>query len=162
VDIESILKNLFRVGKVSSTNPAAVTVRVTFTDKDNMVSYDLPVLQDSTKDNQDYYMPDIDELVLCLFLPNGLAQGFCLGSFYSSQNPPPIAGQHKWYKKFKDGTTIEYDSKSHVLRIDATGPINIVAAGNINVTGDVIADGVSLKNHTHPESVGTVTGPPGG
>ena len=87
------------------------------------------------------------------FLPNGQQQGFVVGSFYTEANPPPIADRKKWLKKFEDGSQIEYDRE--------TKKINIQAAGDVHVVGDVIADGVSLKKHTHPESIGSVTGPPG-
>lgn len=153
------LKNLIRVGRVSSQE--AATVRVVFEDRADMVSYDLPVIVQQSQNNKDYWMPDIGEQVVCLFLPSGNAQGFVLGSFYSDADLPPVSDPDKRHVRFADGTSIEYDRSTHTLTVDAQGPVNIVAAGNVNVTGDVIADGISLKQHTHPESIGTVTGPPG-
>ena len=47
-DLESIVANLFRVGTVSSINEEAATARVTFSDRDNVVSYDLPVITKNT------------------------------------------------------------------------------------------------------------------
>lgn len=147
--MDSIIKNLIRVGIVSSVDAAACTVRVAFSDKENMVSYDLPVLQNNTLNNKSYHLPDAGEQVVCLFLPNGLAQGFVIGSIYSAQDVPPVNSADKWHVKFADGTTIEYDREEHTLAIDAKGPITIKAAGNITVEGDVIADGISLKTHVH-------------
>jgi len=47
------------------------------------------------------------------------------------------------------------------VNINVNGPVNIAATGNVNVTGDVIADGISLKNHVHPENdSGGPTDPP--
>lgn len=142
-------KNLIRVGRVSSINPAACSARVAFEDKSNVVSYDLPILVRGSLDNKDYWMPQPNEQVVCMFLPSGNAQGFILGSFYSEKDLPPVASQDKHHMAYSDGTTLEYDTNTHTLTINAIGAINIIASGSIHVTGDVIADGISLKNHTH-------------
>ena len=57
-------KNVIRSGRISSINPKNGTARVVFADKDNLVSYDLPVLQRSTLKNKDYGMPDVGESVV--------------------------------------------------------------------------------------------------
>lgn len=44
MDINQI-RNMLRVGRVSSVNGAACTARVTFPDKEGLVSAELPVLQ---------------------------------------------------------------------------------------------------------------------
>lgn len=81
------IKSLIRVGSVSSVNPANGTARVAFEANDDNVTYELPVLTRGSKANKDYWIPDIDEQVVCLFLPNtsgrGVCQGFILGTFYS-------------------------------------------------------------------------------
>ncbi|CVK18456.1 phage baseplate assembly protein V [Sporomusa sphaeroides] len=158
--MDPVLKNLVRVGRVSSRGKA--TVKVVFGDRQNMVSYDLSVLVQQSQENKDWWMPDIGEQVVCLFLPSGNAQGFVLGSFYSDVDEPPVDDMEKRHISFKDGTVLEYDIGTHTLMISAQGPVNIVAAGNVNVTGDVIADGVSLKTHVHGgvEPGGGTTGQP--
>jgi phage baseplate assembly protein V len=153
-------KSIIRVGRVSSVNPATATARVVF-EAQGIVSYDLPVLQRQTLRNKDYYLPDVGEHVVCIFLPTGNAEGFVLGAIYSDEDQPPASSQDKRAVQFEDGTRIEYDRASHTLIVNAVGPINIMAAGNVNVTGDVIADGISLKSHVHPENdSGGPTGPP--
>ncbi|SDD89943.1 phage baseplate assembly protein V [Sporomusa acidovorans] len=160
--MDSVLKNLVRVGRVSSINPQSATVRVVFEDRQNMVSYDLPVIVRQSLKNKDYFMPDVGEQVVCLFLPNGNAQGFCLGSFYSSVDVPSVSDSNKRHIRFADGTSLEYDRETHTLTIQAQGPLNVMAGGNVNVTGDVIADGISLKTHVHGgvQSGGSTTGKP--
>lgn len=158
--MENVLKNLIRVGRVSAVDPASATARVVFEAQD-LVSYDLPVLQRQTLRNKDYYLPDVGEHVVCIFLPTGNAEGFVLGAIYSDEDQPPVSSPDKRIVQFEDGTRIEYDRSTHALTINAVGPVHIVAAGNINVTGDVIADGISLKSHVHPENdYGGPTGPP--
>lgn len=160
--MDAVLKNLIRVGRISSIDPDNATVRVVFEDRQNDVSYNLPVLVRQSQKNKDYFMPDVGEQVVCLFLPNGNAQGFCLGSFYSDADTPPVNNPNKRHVRFEDGTSVEYNRGTHVLTIQTQGTVNIVAAGNINVTGDVIADGISLKTHVHGgvEPGGGKTGQP--
>ena len=171
--MDPIFKNLIRVGIVSSTDPVKVTAKVAFTDKSAMVSYDLPILVRGSLKNKDYWMPDPDEQVVCLFLPSGNAQGFILGSLYSEKDKPPVTDGNKRHIKFSDGTIIEYDGATHTLTIDAKGSINVVTTGaveiaagsnilidgNITVSGDVTAGGVSLKTHIHGTPAGNSTPP---
>jgi len=160
--MDNVTKNMIRSGRISSINPGNGTARVTFADKDGLVSNDLPILQRQTLKNKDFSMPDIGESVVCVFQPNGLAEGFILGAHYNEEDKPPGSNPDIRQVTFEDGTMVSYNRSSHVLDINCgSGTVNIVAAGNVNVTGDVIADGISLKTHTHPESIGSVTGPPG-
>lgn len=157
-----MLKNVIRVGKVSSIQPEKCTARVAFEDRGGTVSPELPILVRGSLQNRDYWMPDPNEHVVCLFLPSGNAQGFIIGSIYSKADPSPVQDENKRHISFSDGTMIEYDRKTHTLTIDAKGPINITATQDIIVHGDVIADGVSLKKHTHIQTPGAETGPPVG
>ena len=94
----TILKNLVRVGKVSSVNTSAGTARVYFEDKGGMISGELIVLRRTPKvqvvsakvDNEDGknvnvqlsvkpWMPTVGEMVVCLYLPNSGEDGFILG-----------------------------------------------------------------------------------
>ncbi|KUO72717.1 MAG: baseplate assembly protein [Desulfosporosinus sp. BRH_c37] len=164
--MDSILKNLIRIGRVTKyhPDPKKHLVRVLFEDKTATESFWLPIIVMNTLQNKDYWMPDKGELVVCLFLPSGNAQGFILGSIYQEKDASPVstdARRNVRYVEFGDGTFIEYNRETHTLTIDASGPINIVALGNVNVTGDVIADGISLKSHTHTAPDG-VTSPPNG
>jgi phage baseplate assembly protein V len=158
--MNNILKNLIRIGRVSAVDPAKATARVVFEAHD-LVSYDLPILQRQTMKNKDYWLPDVGEHVICIFLPTGNAEGFILGAIYSKEDQPLVTSPDKRAIFFEDGSFIEYDRASHILTINVKGPVNIVASGNVNVSGDVVADGISLKNHIHPENdLGGPTGPP--
>ena len=145
---------------VSTVEPAAHAVRVAFEDEDGMVSDLLPVLVTGASANKDYALPDVGDRVVCAFLGNGVSAGFCLGAVYSHANRPLQKNGDVRSVTFKDGTVVAYDRGTHTLTIETNGAVNIKAAGNVNVDGDVIAKGISLIKHTHPESVGTVTGPP--
>lgn len=139
------MNKIIRVGNVSSTNPTDMTVRVAFSDEDNLVSDDLKVLNHGSKSSKEYYMPAVNEQVVCIFLPNGRNTGFVIGSFFSQEdNLPSEASQDK--------RILEHNGD---LEIKCSGQVNITGS-----TGDVIVNGISLVNHIHPESIGTVTGKP--
>lgn len=156
--------NLIRLGRVSSVDAASCTARVAFEDQSGVVSANLPVIVRGAAETQDYWMPAIGEQVVCVFLSNDCSQGFILGTPYSRKNTPPIDDAKKRRIQFNDDSYIEYDPTTHTLKMDIKGLVNIVATGDVNVSGDVIADGISLKNHTHSGvTVGSGdTGPPNG
>ena len=165
------LNNLIKIGEVSSVNPANGTARVMFADEDEIVSFDLQVVQRNTLKNQDYAMPDIGEDVVCLFLPSGSEDGFILGSVYAGEITPPEGSDcDQRTVVFSDGTRINYDRKEHILTatigetsitadqqnvnvvcsgtadiqagtVNATANSATVAASTINLTGDVTIAG---------------------
>lgn len=127
-------KNVIRSGRISSINPENGTARVVFADKDNLVSYDLPVLQRSTLKNKDYGMPDIGESVVCLFQPNGIAEGFIVGAHYNEEDRPPTTDPDVRMVEFEDGTTLTVDRKAHIVKIlDSFGSYIEFAGGNITI-----------------------------
>lgn len=136
------IKRLIRVGTVSSINAAAGTVRVAFAAQDDMVTYELPVITRGSKNNKDYWLPDVDEQVLCLFLPNtsgrGVCDGFVLGTFYSSVDAPVENSGDVHAVKYGDGTIIKHDRSTGKLTINATGDIDIIAGGKITINGQTI------------------------
>ena len=129
----NILRNLIREGIVSSVNAKDCTIRVTFPDKDDFVSAELKVVCNGSGKNKDYWLPDVDESVVCLFLPNsknGNNVGYCLGTVYNAKDRPPAADQNKRIIRFSDNTSIEYDRATHQLSINCVGDI-VVNGRNI-------------------------------
>lgn len=126
------LKNMARVGIVSSVNGKTCRARVTFPDKDGMVSDELPVLQIGASDTAGYWVPEVGTHVLCLFLPNpsgkGMNVGFILGAYYTKAKPPQENDESVRSIKFPDGSFIKYDH----------GAITINAASQITLKAPVI------------------------
>jgi phage baseplate assembly protein gpV len=162
------LGNLLRIGTVSSINYPAGRVRVCFTDQDKIVTDELPML------SHEYEMPNVGEMVLCLFLGNGITKGFCLGRYFYNADPPVESGKDIYFKRFMKDATLKYDRASKTLTITSANGVfngNIVINGNVTingeltVTGDATIGGISFLNHGHPYSwtdpggSGT-TGPP--
>ena len=107
------IRDIFRIGKVSSVNGAACTVRVTFPDKDDMVSAELPIVVVGSHGTKGYWVPEVDTQVLCCFLPNpsgrGMNDGFVLGGFYSTEDPPEESDPKVRCIKLPDGCYIKFD-----------------------------------------------------
>jgi len=138
MDLLSLLKNLIRVGRVSSVYPERCTARVVFDDRDDLVSYELPTLGRGSYRTKDYWLPEEEEQVLCLFLPTGNAEGFILGTRFNEEDLPPIQDKNKRHLRFADGTFIEYDQETHTLTIDLL-PTN----GTVIINGHLIVNNPS-------------------
>ncbi|MCL2392627.1 MAG: hypothetical protein FWC66_08520 [Oscillospiraceae bacterium] len=141
--------DMLRVGKVSSIDYEHCTVQVVFEDRHDIVSGDLHIVVPFTLKDHAYYMPDIDERVVCLFDPSAPTEGYIMGSCYADTRMPPIQNEDKRYLKFKDETLIEYDRDNHKITIhiptEGDVSIEIVTASDINITTDkdinVLAEG---------------------
>lgn len=183
--LESQISNLMRVGTVSSINESNETARVTFSERDNLVSYDLPVMVRNTLKNKDYWMPDVGETVLCCFLPIGMEAGFIIGGFYTDGVTKPATDGNKRVTEYEDGTTIIYDRTSHLLevnvpasggqvKVNAETKVTVVAPAidlgesadlEPSVLGDKLAAWIEgelkpwLDDHVHIGNLGIPTGP---
>lgn len=148
----------FRVGRISAVYPERCTAKVYFEDVD-VTSRELPILVRGSQNTKDFWIPATGESVVCIFISDRSRVGFILGTYFNDEDQPPVKDKSKRHLKYEDGTTIEYDVKTHTLVIDCIGTVNIKATGNINVIGDVLADGISLKNHTHTTVNGETSTP---
>lgn len=142
---------MVRIGKVSSVNIEKARVQVVFEDIDNMVSVDLPLLFPQGLKNKFYAVPDIGENVVCLFIEQGLSDGYCLGSFYTDLVLPPISSQDKVHFTFEDGTFIEYDRKEHKLVADIKGDAELKVK-NVSVEADHVQSISQSINATTKEA----------
>lgn len=122
--------NNMKIGIVIETDPAACKCRVCFPAFDALVSWWLPVLHHKTGKDKSYWMPDADEHVCCLMDDNA-EFGVILGAIYSDADQPPVASQDKYHVRFEDGTWIEYDRATHLLKADVQGDVVVNAAGSI-------------------------------
>ena len=122
-----------RFGYVSAYDPVRHMARVSFPDKDGLVSSWLPVVIPNSKKNHDELHLDINEHVFCIMLGNGLEAGAVIGAVYDDENKPPTGDQDTRKVTFNDGTEISYDRKNHKLTISCVGEIEIMTPKNITV-----------------------------
>ena len=172
-DVIELVSDYIKVGVVSSIDYANGTARVSFED-DGVVSYDYQVLHTNAMRNKDFAMPDVGENVVCLALPNGIADGFILGSIYTSEIPAPESTGDKRTVVFSDGTRISYDRATHELSVKIDGTTIITDRQKVNITtpkevvinaptitlnGNVFISGnISSKGNTTTEGSITATG----
>jgi phage baseplate assembly protein V len=174
---------MFRVGLVKQQDLQTARVRVAFPDRDQLLSYWLPLLFTKTQNDKSYWIPDVGEQVVCLMDEHDEA-GAVLGAIYSVVDPPPVESADKYHLSFKDGASIEYDRGAHALAVnlpsgatitlsaggasiavDAGGNIAVHAAGGINLITSAHNDSVdgiidTYNGHTHPDPQGGNTAPP--
>ncbi len=136
-----------KIGLVIATDAKQCRVRVKFPDRDGIVSYWLPVMQKKTLKDKVYWMPDIQEHVVCLMDEHD-EFGVVIGAIYSDADIPPVNSQDKYHVVFDDGTAIEYDRSEHKLTATVQGDIEATATGTINVEagGDItITSGTHIQ-----------------
>ena len=132
--IYRILSRIVRVGLVSTVNPSDATVRVVFPDHDYVVSPPLKVIMRGSKAAKDFWMPVVDDLVLCLFTANGggkgAGAGYVIGTIYNTVDALPSGG-------------------TRVLSVPDDLVINCGSLAVNAYVGDVTVNGISIVNHTH-------------
>ncbi|KXB85984.1 hypothetical protein HMPREF1867_00943, partial [Veillonella dispar] len=83
--ILSALADMIFIGNVSSTIPEEGKAVVTRLDREGVVTAPLSVINRGAAHDKDYWMPAIDDQVLCIMLPNrsgrGFSDGFIVGTF---------------------------------------------------------------------------------
>ncbi len=117
MDIEALLRELSKyifIGIVSQYGETPGTVIVTRPDQDNRTTAELFVLSRCTKETKDYWMPDINEAVMCILLPNasgkGPGEGFVIGAHYSEVDAPAETDTSVRSIRYKDGSYIVNDN----------------------------------------------------
>jgi phage baseplate assembly protein V len=171
------------VGIVTQLDPATPRVRVRFPDRQNMQIW-LGMLMPKSQNDKAFWMPDLGEQVVCILDPSS-EEGEVLGARYSTvDTPPPGMTADKLHWTAKDGAIFEYDRSSHALainlpngatvtvsangatlQIDASGNVNVTAAGDIKVKTNQFNDSINtiigtFNSHTHPDPQGGNTGAP--
>jgi len=129
--------DIVKIGEVVEVNPANCSARVMFADLDNFISSELRIMQPATQKDKHYAMPELGEMVVCVFLPTGSVAGVILGSIYNDKDSVAVGDKNQRYTQFEDGTLINYNKESHVATADVKGDIAITAN---NITADVSSD----------------------
>jgi len=120
-------------GIVVAVDEQGCRVRVEFPDRDNLVSDWLPVGQEFCVGNQAYRLPDLDTQVACL-MDDRCEAGVVICAIYSDADPPPVSDANLYYRRFRDGTVIQYDRAGHKLTADVQGEVEVSATGMIRTT----------------------------
>ncbi len=141
---------MIKIGKVISINENNCSARVKRTDT-GVITEELKLLVPFTLNDKAYYMPAVNETVVCALVNE--SQGFILGSFYAETRQTNDSGNMA-YVEFKDGTLLKYNQESKELDIKSSGVINITAKNLITIHGgDVLISGstVNISGETQVE-----------
>lgn len=111
--------------------------------------------------------PSLDEQVL-VFTPEGDIERAVIGpSFFSNLHPAPEEDGSDFIE-FEDGGRLAYHPATKTLAValaagaalTITAPAGVSIEGDLQVSGDVVAAGVSLTQHVHTGDSGGTTGAP--
>lgn len=131
------MKDLVRIGRVSTVDYKAGTASVIYTDRKNETSPQFPVF------SAVYEMPKVDDTVVVIMLPNSGTKGFIVGVPFSSRNKPKVTGQGIFCKVFQDGTKIVYDPADKTLSVEAREiRLESLTAENVTVSGLLSAENI--------------------
>jgi phage baseplate assembly protein gpV len=126
------MNDIVRIGKVSTINYDAGTASVIYTDKNNEASPQYPLFSSA------YEMPNVDDTVVVIMLPNSTSKGFIVGVPFSGKKIPDKSGKGIFYKEFSDGTSIYYNPSSKTLAID----VDKVTLESLTVSGALTAGSI--------------------
>lgn len=127
-ELEQKMRSLIREGTVSVVYSERMTARVTFGDKDDNVSAELPVLTQGSSKDKVYWLPSVDDVVVCLFASNDeeSGTGWILGTRFNDVDKTPENTNKDTRKtQYEDGTFIQYNKSTHTLEINCVGDIII-------------------------------------
>lgn len=129
--LAALVENLIRVGEVTSVDAAAATARVWFSDKDDVESFDLQVMTRNAGKTKRLSMPDIGEIVVCLFLPSGVETGFIVGSIYPANVARPTSAGGIDVVEYDDGARIEYDTSTGALAVSGVKSVSVAGSDSV-------------------------------
>lgn len=177
------LDNIVRFGVIEqtdfTTDPIQPRVRVR---TGSILTAWIPISAPRANSDAEHDPVQKGEHVILLAPSGELAQAVVVGKLFSNDHPSPDLNPDNHRRTYRDGAVIEYNSKTHHLNVvlpkggtvNATAPGGFTFNGDIthngntthngdltqngkqDVTGDVVAGGISQIGHTHS---GVASGP---
>ena len=139
------------VGRVSSINKSTGMLRVTYPDRDNSVTAELPLLSFT----DEYKIPSVGSQVVVAHLSNGSSAGVVLGHYWNKANTPPVSkGFRKELGEEYGDAYIDYNEGVATIHAD-----RIVLDGDVVLTKDIEVNNTTLGGHTHTGVNGETGGP---
>ena len=138
-ELQRQLSNTVNIGTVKTVD--AEKGRVSVLVSGDIESDLLPVLTSrSSNGDCSSWLPEVGEQVLILSIGGDLNFSFVLGSIPKTSDSP---NKKSDYKKYSDGTVVEYDKKTSTLTIDASKSKGSVKIKALNAS--VEADSVKIN-----------------
>ena len=153
-ELKRKIGNIVRQGTVTKVDHEKARVKV---ESGGMITDWIPWLTARAGNDRNWHPPEEKEQVVLLSATGAADQYVAIPALYQEAFKPPSTDEHVSVTQYQDGAMVSYDRKAHKMKInlpDEKAEIRIIAKGNIHVEGDVIADGISLIHHTHPQNGG--------
>ncbi len=131
-ELERRLANLLRLGTIEQLDEATARVKVK---SGEMLTGWLPWLTRRAGQDLDWWAPEPGEQVMLLSPSGDPAQGVVLPAIYQTAYPAPAISKSIYRKLFADGTVIEYDRTTHLLKADVQGSVQLTVAETL--TADI-------------------------
>lgn len=112
------MAGIVRVGQVSRINYDFGMVAVTYPDREDCVTQELPCLAAG-----EFNMPAVGDCVAVIHLSSGTEGGICLGTITSEKQMPKVNGKGNFYKKL--GAASMQTVAGSLSFSDASGSISI-------------------------------------
>lgn len=129
--LRQTLNRVIAVGEVTEVDEILHRVKVRLPDRDVVTGF-LHVLVPYASGGYAYGLPKVGDTVMCVFMPGGIEDGFVIGSYYHKEEEPPVKDKNKFYKRFSDGTVVEYDEGSGKLTVE--NPKDVVLKTQNSIT----------------------------
>ncbi len=134
-------KDLLRIGKISSFNYPKGTARITYEDKGQSTTAEMPFL------SWQYWMPKVGDQVLVAHLSNGTCAAVILGPVWHDGHRPVEGFEGLYRREYSNQKGLaneRYDSNEKAYTQTITGTIGIAATKewSVNVGGNTL----SIKN----------------
>lgn len=138
-------ESFFRVGKISSCNYEKGTARVVYADRDNCTTIELPFFCPF----EEYYVPEVDDLVVVFHFENGSSKGIIMGRYWSKNHAPPDGvkqgirrkdlsrKQGKCYWQYDDSEVGEGNESKTLFHTDDDVEITIDGDQKTEIKGNV-------------------------
>ena len=103
---------MIRIGRISKINYEKGSAEVTYPDRDDMVTQEIPFI------SYEYNMPDVDDLVLVTHISGAIEDGVIIGKFFNDDNLPIKRSENVYCKEIdKDNCYITYDKTTQEFEI---------------------------------------------
>lgn len=134
LDRSHLLEGMIRVGRVTKVRTrGCIAASVTYPEHKVQTAY-MQVLQRNTIGCQDFYVPEIGEVVYVLHPNWARNRGLILGSIYTSGNPPPYNDKAVRGFVFADGSYVIYDTRSGgSYQINTAGKVQVISAKDVTI-----------------------------
>ena len=123
------MEDVIRIGFVSSRNPDAGTLQVTYQDRDRMVTGDLPVLAFGGE----YTLPQVNDMVLVAHLSNDLSSGVVLGKFWNDTELPEGT---ECYKRIAEDLSFHKEGSILEIRVP---DLKITGSGGVLLFSELLS-----------------------